>query len=232
MMKTQPDWQWNEFQHIGADFSDLDEVEDYDRKHGQFRDVAAENRQILELLNLPKGVRVLDIGAGTGHFVRAAARAGLRPTAVDISTTMLGYARREAEKEGLNEIDYTHAGFLSFDFPEETFDAALTSAALHHLPDVWKAVALSNICRVLKPGGQFVLRDVVFGWGEEGHVIYCDKAIASLPKEMRSRMASHIAREYSTLNWIMEGLLERAGFTILSAEKPLSYFQVYHCRKD
>lgn len=230
-MNTRPVWQWNEFHHVGADFSDVAEVEAYDRKHAEFRDVAEENRRILERLKLSAGARVLDLGAGTGHFVRAAARAGLRPTAADISTAMLDYARQEAEKEGLDGIDYVHAGFLSLDLPPATFDAALTSAALHHLPDLWKAVALGAIHRLLKPGGQFVLRDVVFGWGGEGHAAYFDEAIASLPEAMRPRMGTHIAREYSTLDWIMEGLLERAGFAIPTIERPLPYFRVYHCRK-
>lgn len=230
-MNAQQNWQWNEFQQVGADFSDLAEVEAYDRRMGQLRDVKQENRQVLAQLNLFAGARVLDIGAGTGHFVRAAARAGLHPTAADISPTMLDYSRREAEKERLRGIDHVHAGFLSLDFPEASFDAVLTSAALHHLPDTWKTVALENIHGVLKPGGQFLLRDVVFDWGEAGHAAYFDQAVQSLSEEMRPRMASHIAREYSTLNWIMEGLLERTGFRVLSTKTPLPYFFAYHCQK-
>lgn len=231
-MTTQPKWHWNEFQHVGADFSDIAEVEEYDRKHGQFRDVQAENHEILQRLNLSPEARVLDIGAGTGHFVRAAARAGLSATAADISATMLEYTRREAEKEGLTEIDVVNVGFLSFEFPTEIFDAVVTSAALHHLPDVWKAVALEKIHRILKPGGQFILRDVVFDWSNEGYAAYFDSAVASLPDEMRPRMATHIAQEYSTLDWIMEGLLQRAGFNLVSTEKPLPYFYIYHCQKQ
>jgi SAM-dependent methyltransferase len=34
--------------------------------------------------------------------------------------------------------------------------------ALHHLPDVWKAVALRRIADMLRPGGAFVLRDTVY----------------------------------------------------------------------
>lgn len=230
MIKQKP-WQWNEYQHVGADFSDLLEVQEYDRKHRQFRDVDAENRKILEQLNLPRGARVLDVGAGTGHFVRAAARAGLCPTAVDISTPMLEYARQEAEKEGLDGIDYVHAGFLSLEFPPATFAAAVSGATLHHLPDTWKAVALRNLHRVLEPGGQFVLCDVVFDWGEQGHARYFDEAVDSLPDEIRPRMTAHVSSEYSTLDWIMEGLLRRAGFRIVRVEKPTPYFHAYHCHK-
>jgi ubiquinone/menaquinone biosynthesis C-methylase UbiE len=230
-MNTKASWMWNEFQYVGADFSDLAEVEEYDRKHGQFRDVAAENRQILEKLELEKNSRVLDIGSGTGHFVRAAARAGLRPTAVDISTTMLDYSRKKAEEEGLSGIEYVNAGFLSLEFAENTFDAALSSAALHHLPDTWKAVALSNVSRILKPGGQFILQDVVFDWSGKGYEKYFESAVESLPEAMRPRMAAHIGQEYSTLDWIMRGLLENAGLNILDVEQSLSYFRIYHCRK-
>jgi ubiquinone/menaquinone biosynthesis C-methylase UbiE len=160
-------------------------VAEYDRRHAQFRDVEEENRMVLAQLSLPFGSRVLDIGAGTGHFVRTGARAGLHPTAVDISHAMLGYSREESEKDGLSGIDHIHAGFLSLDFPEATFDAVHTSAALHHLPDVWKAVALEKIHRILKPAGQFLLRDVVFDWGETGHAAYFNDAVQSLSEEMR-----------------------------------------------
>lgn len=226
-----PRWRWNEFQHVGADFSSVAEVEAYDRKHAQFRDVAKENRGILELLALPSGARVLDLGAGTGHFVRAAARAGLRPVAVDVSETMLAYARREAEAEGLKNVEWLHAGFLSLDVPAGTFDAALTSAALHHLPDVWKMIALENIHRALKPDGRFILRDVVFAWGAEGHAAYFDAAVNAYPPDIRPRMETHIGREFSTLDWILEGMLARAGFSVEQMESPAPCFRVYVCRK-
>ena len=48
---------------------------------------------------------------------------------------------------------------------------------------------------------------------------------------MRTPAARHIAREFSTYGWIMEGLLERAGFSLLSRSAPAESLVVYLCRK-
>lgn len=36
-MNARSDWQWDEFRHVGADYSDVTEVEEYDRRTAQFR---------------------------------------------------------------------------------------------------------------------------------------------------------------------------------------------------
>jgi SAM-dependent methyltransferase len=117
------------------------------------------------------------------------------------------------------------------DFPPASFDAAVSGAALHHLPDAWKLVALRNVARALKPGGQFLLRDVVFVLDDGEPPESCFERFASSLPTMRVAAARHVAREFSTYDWIMEGLLSRAGFTILSANRPQDNFLAYHCRK-
>jgi putative AdoMet-dependent methyltransferase len=226
-----PDWQWNEMQQVGTDYTDIKEVETYDERMGAFRDVATENREMLSMLSLPAGARVLEIGCGTGRFVRAATAAGLQATAIDVSSIMLDYIQDKAQREGLSAIATQHAGFLTLDFPADSFDAVVSGAALHHLPDSWKMVALRNIARVLKPQGQFILRDVVFGTkeGETPEIVF--ERFASSFVGMRVEAARHVAKEFSTYDWIMEGLLSRAGFQILSQQEVAQSFVVYHCQK-
>ena len=229
-MKT-ADWQWNEMQQVGTDYADLAQVENYDARMGAFRDVDGENREMLDMLALPAGSAVLEIGCGTGRFARAAAAAGLNTTVVDVSAIMLDYVRQKAAAEGLAAIATQHAGFLTMDFPAASFDAAVSGAALHHLPDAWKLVALRNIARILKIGGQFILRDAVFvlAAGDAPETCF-ERFTASLPN-MRIEAARHVAREFSTYDWIMEGLLARAGFQIISKSIPSESFVMYHCQK-
>jgi len=228
---TPPQWQWNEMRQVGTDYADLAEVEKYDRRMATFRDVEAENRRILELLALPPGATVLEIGCGTGRFACAAATAGHHVTAVDISAQMLEYVAEKARHQGLRILDLQHAGFLTMRVPAGHFDAVVSVACLHHLPDAWKLVALENIARCLKPAGQLYLGDVVFSIAS-GRVETCFQAfINDLPNEVRSNAVGHVAREFSTLDWIMAGLLERAGFEILSAEPAEASFIAYHGRK-
>jgi putative AdoMet-dependent methyltransferase len=214
-MGALPAWHWNEIRQVGTDYSDVEEVERYDQRMGEFRDLAAENEAILAELSLPGDSYILEIGTGTGHFARAAARAGHRVRAIDVSKTMLRYAESRAKAEGLTGIEFSHAGFLTSSSAPATFDAAVSVAALHHLPDLWKAIALQNVHRALKPGGRLVLGDVVFSWDGSNHPACFDAFVDSCPEAMRREAARHIAEEYSTLRWIMEGLLVRAGFRIL-----------------
>ena len=213
-MNERPAWQWNEIQQVGTDYADVAEVERYERRMGEFRNLPAEDAAILDTLALPKGSRILEIGTGTGHFARAAARAGHRVTALDVSPAMLQYAEARAKADGLTGIEFCHAGFLTFTAAPATFDAAVSVAVLHHLPDLWKAMALSNIHRALKSGGQFFLCDVVFASKDRVPSAQFDAFIGAMPESTRQAAVGHIAKEYSTLDWIMEGLLARAGFQI------------------
>lgn len=93
---------------------------------------------------------------------------------------MLQYARQKAEEEAL-AVDFGRAGFLSFEAPDASYDAVVTSLALHHLSDVWKAVALQRIFRWLRPGGRLVLIDVVFDWKNEEPEAYFERILEYAP---------------------------------------------------
>lgn len=226
------DWQWNEMQQVGTDYTDLAQVEAYDERMGTFRDVDDENQEILGLLDLPEGAAVVEIGCGTGRFARAAAAAGLAVTAVDVSAVMLEYVKHKVSAEELPPIATQHAGFLTMDLPAGSLDAAVSGAALHHLPDLWKLVALRNICRALKPGGQFILRDVVFSLSEDEPPEASFERFSAAFPDMRKEAARHVAQEFSTYDWIMEGLLMRAGFELCAKERPTESFMAYHCRRS
>jgi putative AdoMet-dependent methyltransferase len=228
-MNQRPDWQWNEIQHLGTDFADTAEVERYEQRMGEFRDLAAEDAAILTDLALPPKSRILEIGTGTGHFARAAAKAGHCVTAIDVSPAMLQHIENRAKLDGQNNIELHHAGFLTFSAEPASFDAAVSATVLHHLPDFWKAVALQNVHRMLKPGGLFVLRDVVFAWDTEDYRRPLLAFINAMPEGMRKATTGHVAKEHSTLDWIMEGLLVRAGFKILQIDAARAPLIQYLC---
>jgi putative AdoMet-dependent methyltransferase len=144
---------------------------------------------------------------------------------------MLNYVEHKSKEEGVRIAALEHAGFLTMSFPAGHFDAAVSGAALHHLPDAWKLVALRNIARVLKTGGQLLLRDVVFSLSQNESPEDCFERFSGAFPNMREEAARHAAQEFSTYDWIMEGLLERAGFKVLSTTKGEESFLIYHCRK-
>src|SRR5260370_35131843 len=74
---------------------------------------------------------------------------------------MLGLAEMQARGRKV-AIRIQSAGLLSFAYEPNSYDLIVREFTLHHLPDFWKAVALSRIFASLKPGASFCLRDIVF----------------------------------------------------------------------
>ncbi len=227
----QPAWQWDEFRQVGTDYESVEEVAAYDARMRQFRDVNRETDEFLRLLDLPPNGALLEIGTGTGALARKAAAQCTRVTAIDISRAMLDYASKRAAEENLNNIEFIQAGFLSYEGQPENFDAVVTGMAMHHLPDLWKMAALLRINRYLKPGGAFCLHDVVFAPPPEDFNPYFDRAVEFRLGASQSNFVRHVKQEYSTLDWIMEGLLERTGFKIIDkiAGQP-DWVTIYNCR--
>jgi len=230
-VKDKFDWYWNEFQQIGTDYESETEVALYDKRMREMRDIDGENQLILDLLKLPndKG-NILEIGVGTGAFIRMASGQCKNAVGIDISPVMLKYAESKIREAGLTNIKLKNAGFLTYDYPDQYFDGIVSGLAFHHLPDTWKAIALKKIHASLKPGGRLVLVDVVFDWKKETPEDYFSR-IVEINTESRSNFIDHIAKEYSTLSWIMTGLLERSGFIIESDTCPNDFLHIYCVRK-
>ncbi|MBI5832686.1 MAG: class I SAM-dependent methyltransferase [Armatimonadetes bacterium] len=230
-MAERPDWQWDEMRQVGTDYADVTEVERYDERMGQFRDLAGEDAAILAELALGPCSNVLEIGTGTGHFAHAALAAGHRVIAADVSAVMLEYAAAKARRLCLSGLTCIHAGFLGLDLPAGSVDAAVSVAALHHLPDAWKLVALRRLYEMLRPGGRFILRDVVFAVEGHDYATGMTRLINELPDTMRVEAVRHVAREYSTFDWLMAAMLERAGFEIVAQQLHRGSLMHYLCRR-
>lgn len=234
-MPAVPSWQYDEAKCSGVDYSRPDEVAAYDRMHRKFRDYAKAAEEILRRLSLPADSTVIDLGAGTGAFALHAAPKCRTVYAVDISAAMLDYCRRQAEQAGVTNIVFCHGGLLTYEHPAEAADAAVCVATLHHLPDFWKGVALTRCARMLKPGGRFYLFDIVFPSREPDLPTKIDEWIRTIERMADARLAEeavvHVRAEFSTYDWIMEGLLTRSGFQIDSAEYGQGFQAAYLCTR-
>ena len=101
----------------------------------------------------PRGLRVLDLGCGTGRHALWLAEAGATVTAVDFSEGMLAEARR---KPGADAIRFlAHDLHTPLPFPDTVFDVVVSGLVLEHLRELDAFFAES--CRVLRPGGRAVV---------------------------------------------------------------------------
>jgi SAM-dependent methyltransferase len=149
---------------------------------------------------------------------------------------MLAYCRQNAERQGLSNIVFCHGGLLTYEHVGELADAIVCVAVLHHLPDLWKQVALKRFLTMLKPGGRLLLFDIVFPSWEENSGAKIEYWIQAFGVMATARMAqealTHVRDEFSTYDWIMEGIIRRSGFRIDAAEYGDGFQTTYVCTRE
>lgn len=227
-------WQYDEFKQVGTDYSSRTEVEIYDSRHSVFRDLESEALNLLDFLGINAGDSVIDFGSGTGTFAIQAARRGARVFAVDVSQAMLDRAAAKAAQVGLSNIAFHHAGFLTYEHTEPPADAVVTTLALHHLPDFWKGMALKRVYGMLKTGGKLYIHDIIL---QEDNApnniqILIEKLGEAGGRPLREDAERHFKDEFSTYDWVMDGLLSRAGFTVRSKHLEGGVLGTYLCTRD
>ena len=229
---TLPNWYYNELQQIGVDFTSQAEVEAYDQKQGSNSPEAC--RELLERLGVGADDRVLEFGTATGNLALEAAKRCKYAYGVDVSLPMLEYAKQKARKADIENVSFYHAGFISYQHSAAPVDLVVTKFALHHIPDFWKAKALLNVASSLRPGGRFYLKDVIFSFtpetAEQEIETWIDQ-VTQYSGFTRAEFETHVRDEYSTYDWIIEGLLTRTGFKILEKNVESPTYAEYVCER-
>ena len=94
--------------------------------------------KVLLALTAPTGgQRVLDVGCGDGFLSAALVERGHRVTGLDADAPVLARAR---ERWGAASVDWVHADLMTADLAPASFDAVVSNATLHHLPDTRAAL--------------------------------------------------------------------------------------------
>jgi len=102
---------------------------------------------------LADGLRVLEIGCGTGNVTVRVKRDEPGADVVGADPDPLALARAQRKARGLTGIRFERAYAQELPFADEEFDRVLSSMMLHHLDDDVQAGAAAEIHRVLRPGG-------------------------------------------------------------------------------
>lgn len=135
---------------------------------------------------------------------------------VDFSAEMLKFAEKYSQKFGF-AVELTLADVRQLPYPDETFDWAISVATYHHIKGEDQLEALSELKRVLKPGGEafitvwnrwqprfwFKPREVAVPWRKKGKTLYRYYYLFSYPE--------------------LERLTKRAGFEVLKSFPESAY---------
>lgn len=148
--------------------------------------------------DLANGLRVLEIGCGTGNVTVRAKRAAPGAEVVGCDPDPLALARAQRKASGLKGIRFERAYAQGLPYADQEFDRVLSSMMLHHLDGDVKAAAAAEMFRVLRPGGSLHVADL------GGHMSTDDGVAA--------RLMMRNAHAHANLGEAIPRLLRSVGF--------------------
>lgn len=187
---------------------------------------------LLRLLGIKKGERVLDLACGQGFFTREIAILGAKAVGADIAPELIAKARTYAPG---GEFYVAPASKLSFARNGE-FDAVVSVHALQNMEDIFSV--FTEVNRILKPGGRFlivinhpafrVLKRSSWGWDEQQKIQYrridgyLSGAKVSVDMHPGSKSNKKTISYHRSLQDFFKPLA-RAGFAVSRLEEWVSY---------
>lgn len=154
---------------------------------------------VLEWLSTQSGERILDLGCGDGKLTQRIIDAGAIVTGIDTSAEMVAAARARGVKAD-------HGSAESLPYPDHAFDVVFSNAALHWVRG--QDEMLSQVHRVLRPGGRFVAE-----FGGHGNIAALRIAFAAVLSRHGFASLGDRGNFYPT-DVEYKGMLETHGFTV------------------
>ena len=142
----------------------------FDRSYGPGRSWQAFGQLLLRML---PPLTVADLGSGEGLLSELLARRCRKVIAVDNSEKMVEFGAKKARKNGLKNLEFRLGDLANPPIAPGSVDLAILSQALHHAED--PALALRSAHRILCPGGQIMVLDLLQHGFEKARDLYGDR---------------------------------------------------------
>jgi len=131
---------------------------------------------ILQSVDVSKGMKILDVGVGTGNLSHILSNKGCSLYGVDCSSKMLAVAKEKIPKGNFELVDVSCKHFGKYNY--EKFDRVVSNYFFHHLSTFEKIVFFERtIKNNLNPGGRIIIGDIGFKTKEEfekARILYSD----------------------------------------------------------
>lgn len=142
----------------------------FDRSYGPGRSWQAFGHLLLRIL---PPVVVADLGSGEGLLSELLARRAKKVIAVDNSEKMVTFGASKAKKNGLKNLEFRLGDLENPPIEPHSVDVAVLSQALHHAQE--PARAIQSVHKILRPGGQIMILDLLKHNFERAHELYGDR---------------------------------------------------------
>lgn len=120
-----------------------------------------------EVRAVAAGSAAVDLGSGDGRLTLALADTATTVVAVDWDEDRLSQVRKLASAAGHQNVTTVLASLAQFDLPPRSVDVVFSNYSLHALQDADKRTLVRRCHRWLRPGGQLVVVDMMFGRGQD-----------------------------------------------------------------
>jgi ArsR family transcriptional regulator len=157
----------------------------FDRVYGPGRSWQALGHMLLRIL---PPLSVADLGAGEGLISELLARRCRKVIAVDNSAKMVAFGSTKAKKNGLRNLEFRLGDLEDAPIEASSMDVVLLSHALHHASD--PARALRGAHRMLKPGGQVLVLDLLEHQFERARELYGDRWLGFAESDLQRWLES------------------------------------------
>ncbi len=115
--------------------------------------------KILEFVKIHEGMKILDLGTGSGYlsFPLAKNNPECEIVGLDIVSAALEANRARTDADGIKNLSFVSYDGINFPFEDASFDLVVTRYSLHHFPDIDHSIG--EVGRVLKNGGRLFISD-------------------------------------------------------------------------
>lgn len=159
------------------------------------------HQEMVTLARLRDGLRVLDVGCGTGNLLRTTGRQWpkVELSGMDPDPKALARARRKTRRAGL-DVRLDRGFAQDMPYPDGSFDRVFSSLMLHHLDSTSKDALLAEVRRVLRPDGVLVLADAVVSAdaGEHG------RGHGRMREQLRDNVGDAVSRRIAAAGFAVE----------------------------
>lgn len=178
----------------------------FDRSYGPGRSWQAFGHLLLRIL---PPLTIADLGSGEGLLAELLARRAKKVIAVDNSEKMVLFGAEKAKKNGLKNLDFRLGDLEKPPIDENSVDLAILSQALHHAENPARAV--QSAYKILRPGGQLMILDLLAHQFEQAHKLYGDRWLGF--------------RESDLQRWLEEAGFKKIDIAIVAREEEPPHFQ-------